>query len=257
MLDIGWSEFLVIGVVALVVIGPKELPGVLRTVGKSVGKLRRMAGEFQGQFQEALREADLADLKKDLTGFADDARGTVSSFVDDTKNSISGALPSNPLLDIESELKAATTGVERADLPSADPVQAQLPEPTELESNAFETIEDEVRNAAAKLGTPSSMPPAIPATPAPTVAAAPAAAPAPAEKPKRVRKATEPAAGGDAAPTPASKPKRVRAPKVSPVEPEVTEAVAALDGAAPETPAKPRRKPRVKAPGSNDEGPAA
>ncbi|MCJ8143173.1 Sec-independent protein translocase protein TatB [Ancylobacter sp. A5.8] len=264
MFDIGWSEFLVVGIVALVVIGPKELPGVLRTVGKSVGKLRRMAGEFQGQFQEALREADLVDLKKDLTGFADDAKGTVSSFVDDTKNSISGALPSNPLLDIESELKAATTGVERADLPSADPVQAQLPEPTELESNAFETIEDEVRNAAAKLDTPSSLSAAasvpVPPAPVPPVASAtPAAsaAPVPPEQPKRVRKAKEPAAGGDAVTEPAPKPKRVRAAKTSSAEPEVADAVAALDGPAPNPPAKPRRKPRVKAPGNNDEGPAA
>ncbi len=64
MFDIGWSEFLVIAVVALIVIGPKELPAVLRTVGQWTGKIRRMAGEFQSQFQEAMREAEMADLKK-------------------------------------------------------------------------------------------------------------------------------------------------------------------------------------------------
>ena len=64
MFDIGWSELLVIGVVALIAIGPKELPGVLRTVGHWMGKIRRMASEFQGQFQEAMREAEIADLKK-------------------------------------------------------------------------------------------------------------------------------------------------------------------------------------------------
>ncbi len=64
MFDIGWSELLVIGVVALVVIGPKELPAVLRTIGQWVGKVRRMASEFQGQFQDAMREAEMADLKK-------------------------------------------------------------------------------------------------------------------------------------------------------------------------------------------------
>jgi sec-independent protein translocase protein TatB len=64
MFDIGWSELLVIAVVALIVIGPKELPTVLRTVGQWTTKIRRMAGEFQSQFQEALREAEMADLKK-------------------------------------------------------------------------------------------------------------------------------------------------------------------------------------------------
>jgi sec-independent protein translocase protein TatB len=64
MFDIGWSELLVIAVVALIVIGPKELPSVLRTVGQWTTKIRRMAGEFQSQFQEALREAEMADLKK-------------------------------------------------------------------------------------------------------------------------------------------------------------------------------------------------
>jgi sec-independent protein translocase protein TatB len=64
MFDIRWSELLVIAVVALIVIGPKELPSVLRTVGQWTTKIRRMAGEFQSQFQEAMREAEMADLKK-------------------------------------------------------------------------------------------------------------------------------------------------------------------------------------------------
>jgi sec-independent protein translocase protein TatB len=64
MFDIGWSELVVIAVVALIAIGPKELPGVLRMIGQWMGKARKMASEFQGQFQEAMREAEMADLKK-------------------------------------------------------------------------------------------------------------------------------------------------------------------------------------------------
>lgn len=64
MFDIGWSELIVVGVVALIAIGPKELPGVLRMVGQWIGKARRMASEFQGQFNEAMREAEMADIKK-------------------------------------------------------------------------------------------------------------------------------------------------------------------------------------------------
>ena len=75
MFDISWSELLLIGVVALVAIGPKELPGVLRMLGQWMAKLRRMAAEFQSQFQEAMREAEMADLKKQVDDLAATAKG--------------------------------------------------------------------------------------------------------------------------------------------------------------------------------------
>src|SRR3954451_15614776 len=75
MFDIGWSELVVIAVVALIAIGPKELPGVLRMVGQYMGKIRKMASEFQGQFQEAMREAEMADLKKSMDEMTDAAKG--------------------------------------------------------------------------------------------------------------------------------------------------------------------------------------
>ena len=74
MFDIEWSKLVLIGVVVLIVIGPKELPGVLRAVGQWTGKIRRMAAEFQGQFQEAMREAEMADLKKQVEEINDAAR---------------------------------------------------------------------------------------------------------------------------------------------------------------------------------------
>ncbi len=66
MFDFDAGKLLIIGVVALIVIGPKELPRVLRQVGQAVGRLRRMATEFQGQFMEAMKEADLQDIKDEL-----------------------------------------------------------------------------------------------------------------------------------------------------------------------------------------------
>src|SRR4051812_21691167 len=78
MFDIGWSELVVIAVVALIAIGPKELPSVLRTVGQWMGKARRMAAEFQGQFNEAMREAEMADLKKSFDEVRDAASGLAS-----------------------------------------------------------------------------------------------------------------------------------------------------------------------------------
>src|SRR5689334_19706432 len=81
MFDIGWSELVVIAVVALIAIGPKELPGVLRTVGQWMGKARRMAAEFQGQFQEAMREAEMADLKKSFDEVKEAATGFASGNI--------------------------------------------------------------------------------------------------------------------------------------------------------------------------------
>jgi sec-independent protein translocase protein TatB len=82
MFGIEWSEYVVIALVALIVIGPKELPGVLRAVGQWTVKVRRMAAEFQGQFQEALREAEMADLKKEADNLHSAAKGLASQFTD-------------------------------------------------------------------------------------------------------------------------------------------------------------------------------
>ena len=66
MFDIGWTELVIIAVVAIVVIGPKDLPRAMRFVGQWTGKMKRMAREFQGQFNEALRESELDTVKKDI-----------------------------------------------------------------------------------------------------------------------------------------------------------------------------------------------
>ncbi len=70
MFDIGWSEVLVIAAVAIIVVGPKELPKMLRTFGKTMGTVRRTANDFKRQFDQALREAereaDLDDTRKQL-----------------------------------------------------------------------------------------------------------------------------------------------------------------------------------------------
>src|SRR5947209_12942266 len=81
MFDISWGKLVIIGVVALLVIGPKELPAVLRQLGQAMAKIRRMAAEFQGQFQEAMREAEMADLKKEF----EDTTSSIKSTFDTTE----------------------------------------------------------------------------------------------------------------------------------------------------------------------------
>ena len=81
MFDFSGGELAIIAIVALVAIGPKELPGVLRMVGQWVGKARKMAREFQDQFNEAIREADVAEMKKQFEEAADKASHIASTSV--------------------------------------------------------------------------------------------------------------------------------------------------------------------------------
>jgi sec-independent protein translocase protein TatB len=74
MFDIGWSELLVIAVVAIVVVGPKELPKLMRSFGFYAGKLRRAAAEFRRQFDEAMREAELEEVKQAIESVRTETR---------------------------------------------------------------------------------------------------------------------------------------------------------------------------------------
>lgn len=66
MPDIGWMELLVIGIVALIVVGPEDLPGMFRTVGRFMGRARGMAREFQRSMEEAADESGLKEASKGL-----------------------------------------------------------------------------------------------------------------------------------------------------------------------------------------------
>ena len=74
MFDFDAGKLLIVGVVALIFIPPKDLPRVLRQAGQFVGKMRRMAAEFQGQFMDAMREADMTDVRREAQKLADSAR---------------------------------------------------------------------------------------------------------------------------------------------------------------------------------------
>ena len=81
MFDFDASKLIVLGILALIFIGPKELPKVLRQVGQYIAKMRRMAGEFQTQFSDAMRESELQDLKKDMEKMAQDASAGLNTDV--------------------------------------------------------------------------------------------------------------------------------------------------------------------------------
>ena len=192
MFDISWGKLVIIGVVALLVIGPKELPTVLRTVGQWMGKIRRMAAEFQGQFQDAMREAEMADLKKQF----DETTSSVQSAFDTT--------------DIKNELEkmiqdpvGTTPGAPNvAATPPSDPIAPAPETPTTAPTDpaALGAAQNFPETPAPVVDVSVPMPELPPpvetkdfltATPAPTTAPTPAPAKTPDSK--------TPEAGGDKA----------------------------------------------------------
>jgi sec-independent protein translocase protein TatB len=126
MFDIGWSEYLVIAVVALIAIGPKELPGVLRMMGQWMGKARKMAAEFQGQFQEAMREAEMADLKKSFDEVKEAASGFGGNLMTSLQKDFGAPLPIDNLdkpaaTTPASELPAPAEAAEQTDAVASEP----------------------------------------------------------------------------------------------------------------------------------------
>lgn len=114
MFDLSWSEILIIAIVLIVVVGPKDLPHVLRSFGKTMAKVRSMAGDFRKQFDEAMKEAELEDLKS----LAEDARKL------NPASEIRKAL--NPM---EQAAKDVRAGVDKAMKPAA-PISAEKPAST-------------------------------------------------------------------------------------------------------------------------------
>ncbi len=127
MFDISWTEFLLIGVVALIVIGPKELPAVMRTMGQWTRKVRSMAADFQGQFQEAMREAEMADLKKQVDDIAHD----IKSY--------------DPLKDVRADVEAAGRDIQSS-------LQQPLMTSTTADAAPQPTAALPIAEAAAELG---------------------------------------------------------------------------------------------------------
>ncbi len=139
MFDIGWSELVLIGVVALIAIGPKELPGVLRMVGQWMGKARKMAAEFQGQFQEAMREAEMADLKKSFDEVKEAAAGFTGGggLMTSLQKDVSDALR------VDALDKPAETPTTTAVEPPATPTTPEAPTPaTFVEAEAHAAVNE-------------------------------------------------------------------------------------------------------------------
>ncbi|HTV35650.1 MAG TPA: Sec-independent protein translocase protein TatB [Xanthobacteraceae bacterium] len=192
MFDISWSEFLLIGVVALVVIGPKELPTVMRTLGQWTRKVRSMASEFQNQFHEALREAEMTDLKKQVDDMArdvkdsvtgldplKDVRADVTGIGEDVKRTLSATPPADAAVPVaEAATAPAQAAVETlpvetlpaetlpAALESAVTPEAETPAPPPQTASEQAPRESEVAGAGAEAAAPQPHDKAVETDPA-------------------------------------------------------------------------------------------
>ena len=151
MFDLGWDEMAVIAVVALVVLGPKELPNALRTVMSLTKAARKLAGEFQSGVNEIVREADLEDTKKKLTELQSINKNTIQRAVEKAVD---------PTGEIKTAMKVEETP---ATTPKVEPVavEAKPVEPAAIESPPAESAAEET--AADKFETVAPAPQKDPA----------------------------------------------------------------------------------------------
>lgn len=131
MFDLTSSKLLILAIVALIVVGPKDLPILLRTVGKYLGIVRRHAAEFRAQFDEAIREAELQDLKKEFEGIGREMRSTIEQ---------GAAAIDEHVMTARTELDGVIGGrphelTEAQDPPAAKPTEAPSPEPSKPEAS--------------------------------------------------------------------------------------------------------------------------
>jgi len=104
MFDIGWQEIFIIGILALIVVGPKDLPQAVRTISQWVRKARALASEFQGGVNEMIREAELDDIKKQITDVKSfDLQSELEKNIDPSGEIANGLGVNKDPLDAEAE----------------------------------------------------------------------------------------------------------------------------------------------------------
>ncbi|KAI93910.1 hypothetical protein T281_13975 [Rhodomicrobium udaipurense JA643] len=143
MFDIAWSELLVIAVVALIFIGPKELPGMLHTLGRFVRKIRNHADDFRRQFDDSMREGGYQDLQKNLQDFR--------------------AL--NPAGQLKDSIRRAIDHDYSKPAPAPEPPQANAPQGADAAKTTSEGAQGATAAAPTQADGPGAIAPAIPTAP--------------------------------------------------------------------------------------------
>lgn len=116
MFDFGWSEIAIVAVLAILVLGPKELPNAMRTAGRWMRKARKLAGEFQRHLDDVVKEAELDDLKKEVTRIARTDIGREIDKTIDPDGSVQRSLHIDDRIDT-----TGSTAAKPAPVPAAAP----------------------------------------------------------------------------------------------------------------------------------------
>ena len=139
MFDIGWQELIIVGVLAVIVMGPRELPRALRTVMGLVRKARSMAGEFQQGVDEMIREVDLDDLRKDVASATQlDISGEIKRTIDpggDIRKGLDKPSTEADLDELDVEGSATAWSAYLPRLPMDDAVASEVPAAVSADKN--------------------------------------------------------------------------------------------------------------------------
>ena len=127
MFEISWSELLLLGIVTLIFVGPKELPVFLRTLGRYAGSIKRQANEFRAQFDEALREAELDSVKKEFESMQASVNAEVMQTTRSLETLDTAVAPATPPLVESAPANAALPASEPA--VKAATIETPLPMP--------------------------------------------------------------------------------------------------------------------------------
>lgn len=144
MFDVSWSELLILGLVTLIFVGPKELPRFLGTLGKYMGVVRRQANEFRSVFEQAMREAEMEELQKEVRVVGDG----VKASLDEATRSVEG-VKAAAQVDVDAKpAPKALAAVEGGEpVPDAAPAPDVVPSseavPAAPDPHARETSDDE------------------------------------------------------------------------------------------------------------------
>jgi len=131
MFDIGWQELFIVAILAVIVVGPKELPRVLRTVMGLVRKARMLARDFQDGLEDVVREADLDDMKNQIGGLAD---GNLAKTIEDTLDPTGEIAKDLDMTEIQNDIGKMATE-------SSTPEQIEPAVPDEIEPSATATAD--------------------------------------------------------------------------------------------------------------------
>ncbi len=104
MFEISWSELLILGIVTLIFVGPKELPVFLRTIGRYAGTIKRQATEFRAQFDAAMREAELDSMREEM----DAMQASVNAEVMSAKSTLEETASASTIMPSDAALSAVT-----------------------------------------------------------------------------------------------------------------------------------------------------